>query len=53
MEDVVAIEQIQVTFDNCGEARCPEISVKADEPGIRVRRMIADMVQRERNDRAA
>jgi vanillate O-demethylase monooxygenase subunit len=53
MEDVVAIEQIQVTFDNCGEARCPEISVKADEPGIRVRRMIADMVQRERTDCAA
>jgi vanillate O-demethylase monooxygenase subunit len=53
MEDVVAIEQIQATFDQCGGARCPEISVKADKAGIETRRMIAEMIERERNTRAA
>jgi vanillate O-demethylase monooxygenase subunit len=47
MEDVVVIEEIQRHFDRLGADRCPEISVKADEPGIRVRRILADMIQRE------
>jgi vanillate O-demethylase monooxygenase subunit len=52
-EDIVAIEQIQATFDQCGESRCPEISVRADKPGIETRRMIAAMIEQERNTRAA
>jgi len=48
MEDVVAIEEIQAMFDRLGPARCPELSVKADEPAIRVRRLIAQMIQHER-----
>lgn len=48
MEDVVAIEEIQQVFDSLGSDRAPEVSVRADEGGIRTRRIIADMVQRER-----
>ena len=40
--------EIQAMFDRLGPARCPELSVKADEPAIRVRRLIAQMIQRER-----
>jgi phenylpropionate dioxygenase-like ring-hydroxylating dioxygenase large terminal subunit len=47
MEDVVAIEEIQAMFDRLGPERCPELSVKADEPAIRVRRIIAEMLQQE------
>lgn len=49
MEDVVCIEGIQQTFDRLGPQRCPEFSVKADEPAIRTRRMIAEMIRRERD----
>jgi vanillate O-demethylase monooxygenase subunit len=52
MEDVVVIEEIQQLFDRLGPAQCPEISVKADEPGIRVRRILADMIQRETSNAA-
>jgi phenylpropionate dioxygenase-like ring-hydroxylating dioxygenase large terminal subunit len=48
MEDVVAIEEIQSLFDRLGTKRCPEISVRSDEPAIRVRRLITQMIQRER-----
>ena len=53
MEDVVAIEEIQAMFDRLGPERCPELSVKADEPAIRVRRLIAAMIERERNSEIA
>jgi phenylpropionate dioxygenase-like ring-hydroxylating dioxygenase large terminal subunit len=53
MEDVVAIEEIQSMFDRLGEPLCPEISVRSDEPAIRVRRLITQMIQREREGAVA
>jgi len=53
MEDVVVIEEIQAMFDRLGPERCPELSVKADEPAIRVRRLIAAMIERESDPAAA
>lgn len=48
MEDVVVIEEIQQLFDRLGTANAPEVSVKSDDAGIRMRRVIADMVRSER-----
>lgn len=48
IEDVIAIEEIQQVFDSLGRERAPEVSVRSDEGAIRTRRLIADMVARER-----
>jgi phenylpropionate dioxygenase-like ring-hydroxylating dioxygenase large terminal subunit len=53
MEDVAAIEEIQSMFDRLGLERCAEISVKSDEPAIRVRRLITQMIQHEREGAVA
>ncbi len=53
MEDVVVIEEIQSTFDRLGAERCPELSVRADEPAIRARRIFAELIQRERDSAVA
>ncbi len=53
MEDVVVIEEIQRLFDRLGPERCVEFSVKADAPGIQVRRILADLIRREREPVAA
>lgn len=50
MEDVVAMENIQQTFDRIKPEQRVEFSVKADEPAMRVRRMIAKMIEEERGD---
>jgi vanillate O-demethylase monooxygenase subunit len=47
-EDVVAIEAIQQVFDSLGPDNCPEISQRADVGGGRARRIIAEMIARER-----
>ena len=52
-EDVVAIEEIQSMFDQLGVENAPEISVRSDEPAIRVRRIISQMIQREREGAVA
>lgn len=48
MEDVVVIEEIQALYDRLGDARAPEVSVRSDEANTRSRRVIADMIRRER-----
>lgn len=48
MEDVVVIEDIQKNFDRLGLEKCPEISVRSDDAGIRTRRLIAKMIKNER-----
>lgn len=48
MEDVVVLEEIQRLFDRLGPDQAPEVSVRADEAGIRTRRIIAGMVRSER-----
>lgn len=48
MEDVVAIEEIQRMFDRLPEDQLPEVSVRADEGGIRTRRIIAQQIRSER-----
>jgi phenylpropionate dioxygenase-like ring-hydroxylating dioxygenase large terminal subunit len=53
LEDVEAIEEIQTMFDRLGIDRAPEVSVKSDEPAIRVRRLISQMIHREREGAAA
>ena len=53
MEDVAAIEEIQTMFDHLGVEQAPEVSVRSDEPAIRVRRLITQMIQRERQGAVA
>ncbi|WP_235840003.1 aromatic ring-hydroxylating dioxygenase subunit alpha [Derxia lacustris] len=48
MEDVVVLEEIQQLFERLGHAHAPEISIKADEGSIRSRRIIAELIRRER-----
>jgi len=52
MEDVVVIEDIQRNFDRLGLENCPEVSVRSDEGGIRTRRIIAEMILHEREQKA-
>jgi vanillate O-demethylase monooxygenase subunit len=47
-EDVVAIEAIQKLQDRIGLERCPEYSQKADAGALRTRKIIHDMIARER-----
>jgi len=49
MEDVVVIEEIQELFDRLGPENAPEVSVRSDDANIRSRRLIAEMVKRERS----
>lgn len=53
MEDVVVLEEIQELYDTLGDTRAPEVSVKADEGNTRSRRIIAEMIRRERAGAAA
>jgi vanillate O-demethylase monooxygenase subunit len=46
-EDVVAIEAIQKLIDDLPPEQSVEMSVRADEGGIRTRRLIAAMLERE------
>ncbi len=48
MEDVVVLEEIQALEERLGREQAPEVSIKADECNIRSRRVIAEMVRRER-----
>jgi phenylpropionate dioxygenase-like ring-hydroxylating dioxygenase large terminal subunit len=48
MEDVVVLEEIQRLFERLGPAHTPEVSVRADEAGMRTRRIIAGMIRSER-----
>ncbi len=48
MEDVVVLEEIQALDTRLGRDQVPEVSIKADEANIRSRRIIADMIRRER-----
>ncbi|MES2260992.1 MAG: Rieske 2Fe-2S domain-containing protein [Pseudomonadota bacterium] len=48
MEDVVAIEEIQRLFDHLGEENAPEVSVKSDGNAVRTRRILIDMLEKER-----
>lgn len=48
MEDVVAMENIQQLFERISPNQRVEFSVKADEPAMRVRRMIAGQIDAER-----
>ena len=50
MQDVVAMENIQQTFDRIKPEERVEFSVKADEPAMRARRIIAKMIEDERDD---
>jgi len=50
MEDVVVLEEIQLMFDKLGADKAPEVSVKSDEANIRSRRVIAEMIQKERSE---
>jgi len=50
MQDVVAMENIQQTFDRIKPEERVEFSVKADEPAMRARRMIAKMIEDERKE---
>lgn len=52
MEDVVVLEEIQALDTRLGRDAVPEVSIKADEANIRSRRLIADMIRRERAARA-
>jgi len=52
-EDVVAIEAIQRLQDRLGIDRCPEYSQKADAGALRTRKIIHDMIVRERASRRA
>jgi vanillate O-demethylase monooxygenase subunit len=47
-QDKVALEAIQRTFDQLGPERCEEYSVKSDANSLRTRRIIADMIEKER-----
>ncbi|MBB6255172.1 aromatic ring-hydroxylating dioxygenase subunit alpha [Nitrospirillum iridis] len=47
MEDVVALDDIQILFDRLGQDRAPEISVRSDEGAIRTRRLIAGQIAQE------
>lgn len=49
MEDVVVLDEIQELFDRLGPENAPEVSVKSDDANIRSRRLIAEMIKRERN----
>ena len=49
MEDVVAIEAIQKLQDRLGIDRCPEYSQKADAGALRTRKIIVEMIARERS----
>lgn len=53
MEDVVVLEEIQQLFERLGRDMTPEVSVKSDEPCIRMRRILADMIRHEREAAAA
>lgn len=48
MEDVVALDDIQILFDQLGQDRAPEVAVRSDEGAIRTRRLIAAQVAQER-----
>jgi vanillate O-demethylase monooxygenase subunit len=48
MEDVVVLEEIQALDDRLGRDQTPEVSVKSDDCNIRSRRVIAEMIRRER-----
>lgn len=48
MEDVIALNDIQLLFDALEPDRVPEVSVRADEGAIRSRRLIARMIADER-----
>ena len=48
-EDVVAIEAIQVLRDRLGIERCPEYSQKADAGSLYTRKVIAEIIARERS----
>lgn len=48
MEDVVVLEEIQQLFERLDRNKLPEVSVKSDEPCIRTRRILSDMIRRER-----
>ncbi len=48
MEDVVAMEDIQRLIDQLGPERCEEVSVGCDASAMRMRRMVARMLEAER-----
>jgi vanillate O-demethylase monooxygenase subunit len=48
MEDVVAMEEIQQLFDRLGPERSIELSVRSDEPAMRMRRLVSQMLDAER-----
>jgi vanillate O-demethylase monooxygenase subunit len=47
MEDVVALDDIQLLFDSLPPDQLPEVSVRADEGAIRTRRIIAAQIAAE------
>jgi vanillate O-demethylase monooxygenase subunit len=49
MEDVVVMEDIQRLFDQLGEARSLELSVKSDAAAMRMRQIVARMIEAERS----
>ncbi len=53
MEDVVVLEEIQALDDRLSRDQTPEVSIRADECNIRSRRLIAEMIRRERAGAAA
>jgi vanillate O-demethylase monooxygenase subunit len=48
MEDVVAMEDIQRLFDQLGPDRSLEMSVQSDAAAMRMRRIVAQMIEAER-----
>ncbi|MDR7154353.1 vanillate O-demethylase monooxygenase subunit [Sphingobium xenophagum] len=52
MEDVVALDDVQILFDQLGQDRAPEVSVRSDEGAIRTRRLIAAQIAAERSAKA-
>ncbi len=46
-EDVVAIEAIQKLIDHLPPQQSVEMSVRADEGGVRARRLVAAMIENE------
>jgi phenylpropionate dioxygenase-like ring-hydroxylating dioxygenase large terminal subunit len=47
-QDKVVLEAIQKTFDQLGPERCPDYSVKSDANSLRTRKMIVEMIEKER-----